>query len=83
MDKVSLSDSVTWDSLNKNCLVVAYGNNGGVPSSMLYGVGLCIVVGNNILQLYLPNSSDTHLYMRQKWEGTWMAWKGIEFSIIA
>lgn len=51
---------------------------------MKYGVGFCIVRGDYGIQIYLPNSADTNMYVRQRWNGAWSdtAWKRIAYTAV-
>ena len=67
----TLSNTKTWDEITQTTLFFASGNNGGVPSSMRYGVGVAIVRDDVGIQIYKPNSADTNIYFRQRWNGAW------------
>lgn len=78
-----LSDERTWDAITQTTLVLASGNNGGVPSSMKYGVGVAIVRGAVGIQIYKPNSADTNIYFRQRWSGAWVSkWYKVGATIV-
>lgn len=79
-----LSDERTWDAITQTTFVLASGNNGGVPSSMKYGVGVAIVRGTVGIQIYKPNSEDTNIYFRQRWNGAWASqWYKVGATIVA
>ena len=79
-----LSDERTWDAITQTTFVLASGNNGGVPSPMKYGVGVAIVRGTVGIQIYKPNSSDTNIYFRQRWNGAWASqWYKVGATVVA